>query len=84
MRQVSIVVQGGTLTTLYRDTFQLPDADLIRASRVEPRTSMEWYAHIMDGTCLGPYGTYGEAVAAEQNYVDLHLMELAAIVGQRK
>ena len=70
-----IVSPTGEVTTLYTEVFDLAALgalNIARASQVEPDEQGRWFAHIIDGPTLGPFGRRSEALAAEVTWLVEH------------
>lgn len=71
----------GSAFTLYTETVDLTGlGDLVhrRASHVEPTEQGGWQADLspVGGPLLGPFQKRSEALSAEQDWLEAHLMEV--------
>ena len=70
------IAADGTARCLYTEAIPL-DAigrlTITRASHVEPDSTGQWYAQMVDGPVLGPYDCRSHALAAEVAYLENHL-----------
>lgn len=71
----------GTLVVIYDDALQplvaaLGTPAIRRASHVEPTGDGQWTADMspVGGPMLGPFPLRGEALAAERDWLDVHLI----------
>jgi hypothetical protein len=69
----------GQVTCLYGETIDLAllgSPTIRRASRVEPDDSGKWWADLspVSGPLLGPYPRRSAALAAEQSWLEEHLI----------
>ena len=65
----------GLVTGIYADLVDvrtLGKTTIIRASHVEADDTGQWYADIIDGPSLGPFGKRCDAVAAEIEWLKRH------------
>ena len=79
MRRFSIRISpAGTIRVIYHDALRplliAGDADIRRASHVEPTSDGQWTADLtpMRGPILGPYLTRAEALTAETDWLTQH------------
>jgi hypothetical protein len=76
---VLVIDYQGTIRCLYTealDLAQLGSLFIRRASHVEPDGQGQWWADLspVGGLCLGPYRHRSEALAAEQDWLEKHLL----------
>ena len=69
-----VVDAGGRVKCIYDETLDLRalgKLQITRASHVEPDSAGNWWADMgpVEGPVLGPFGTRGEALAAERGWL---------------
>ena len=67
-----IIDPTGDITTIYQEVLDLAALGMQRierASHVEPDDLGQWWAQIIDGPILGPFGRRSEALAAEVEWL---------------
>lgn len=75
------VLPGGRIVAVYSDALDLSllgSVKISRASHVEPDDSGRWHADLspVGGPKLGPFTKRGEALQAEQDWLNEHLPSL--------
>ncbi len=82
-----IVHPDGDVTTLYTELLDLSALGALhiaRASHVEPDTSWQWFADLVDGPRLGPFARRSEALAAEVAWLTRHRLTPKQSSGARR
>lgn len=70
-----VIYPTGEITTLYAEVLDLAalgSVNIARASHVEPDDQGQWWAHVIEGPCLGPFPRRSEALAAEVAWLTAH------------
>ena len=72
-----LVSPSGTVRCLYGEELDLGalgQPSITRASHVEPDQHGRWLADLspVDGSCLGPFNSRSQALAAESEWLDTH------------
>ena len=76
-----IITPSGEIRCIYSETLDLAtlgSPTIKRASRVEANEQAQWYADLspVGGPHLGPFICRSEALAAENQWLSLHWLEL--------
>ena len=70
----------GEIDMLYDELLDLSSLgtmNIARASHVEPDSTGQWFAHLIDGPTLGPFCLRSEALAAEQQWLIDHVLNIS-------
>ncbi len=75
-----VIEPGGTVRTVYSEVIDLTalgQADIRRASHVEPDAGGRWWADLspVGGPRLGPFRRRSDALAAEASWLESHLAD---------
>ena len=70
-----LIHPNGDITTLYTEVLDLAALgamNIARASHVEPGSSGQWFAYLIDGPTLGPFSHRSAALEAEIGWLKKH------------
>ncbi|MDB5348498.1 MAG: hypothetical protein JWP89_6875 [Schlesneria sp.] len=71
---------NGEVATLYDELLDLSSLGMMqiaRASHVEPDSTGQWFAYLIDGPTLGPFCRRSEALTAEQQWLINHVLNIS-------
>jgi hypothetical protein len=71
----------GEIAMLYDELLDLSSLgtmQIARASHVEPDSTGQWFAHLIDGPTLGPFPRRSEALAAEQQWLTHQVLNISS------
>lgn len=75
---VLLISPEGEITTIYQEVLDLAALGVMRierASQVEPDDQGRWWAEVINGPKLGPFGLRSEALAAEVEWLLKHRLK---------
>jgi len=70
-----VIAPSGQARCIYSDAIELAALGrlaIARASHVEPDDQGQWFAAMIGGPVLGPFGTRGQALEAEQAWLQVN------------
>lgn len=78
------ITPEGDLRMVYGETLDLTALgrqQVVRASHVEPDDGGNWFAHIIDGPTLGPFGKRSDAIYAEVAWLNCCVLSVTGSSG---